>query len=581
MTSHVRTNADHPYRLLLPRPRRIIPAGGSATKLQIDQTPAFVRDLRPQPGGYSLSIGASGVSITAGDEAGARHANATLTQIRRFNGNEFPAAVIEDEPALSKRGVMLDVSRCRVPQMREFACVIETFASLKINHLQCYTEHAFAYRAHPAVWEGTDPITPSEARSLDGLCSRHGIDLAANQNCFGHLTRWLERPEYAPLAETHGDWIFAGMPRSGPFSLCPTDPRSLRFVEGLLNELLPCFRSDLVNIGCDETYDVGQGRAAQYVQELGKARVYGKFVGSICEAVLARGKTPMFWADIATDHPRALDHIPTEAHALVWGYEPGHEFAAQGARHHERGRPWWVCPGTSSWQGFSGRAAERHANIREASSAGVAGGATGMLITDWGDLGHRQVWPIALLAITEGADAAWTGTPRTDDFLDAASLQVFGDSSGKVARWIEEFGDADEPIRAVAGPLGDGSTPSRLVNASAIFTELHPPPLKLALPENPGPWRSCRDRLVDLARRVPTGGGPLIEAELRHALACSVWACDVAITRRGVAIDVGSLRVQRDAIKREQSRLWRLRSRAGGLDESVGFWDGIALESGS
>ena len=104
--------------------------------------------------------------------------------------------------------VMLDVSRDRIPTMEEFGRIVPWLASLKVNHLQLYTEHTFAYAGHEEVWRGWSPLTPAEIREIDALCIGHGIELAANQNCFGHLRTWLELPRYAHLAETHGDWVF-------------------------------------------------------------------------------------------------------------------------------------------------------------------------------------------------------------------------------------------------------------------------------------------------------------------------------------------------------------------------------------
>src|SRR4029079_2166283 len=101
--------------------------------------------------------------------------------------------------------------------------------SLKFNHLELYTEHTFAYRGHEEVWRDWSPMTPAEVRELDTYCSSRGVRLVANQNCFGHLERWFAHPRYAGLAETLGDWVFENeherFHRTGPFSLCPTDPR--------------------------------------------------------------------------------------------------------------------------------------------------------------------------------------------------------------------------------------------------------------------------------------------------------------------------------------------------------------------
>ena len=570
-----------PFELLIPRPTRIKPLGGEAP---LPLTPAInTQSQTPSipPAGYRLSITAQEIKIQAADNPGIHHAHATLSQIQNLPGNSVPAVVIEDSPALPRRGVMLDTSRCRIPTMQEFRRLIPSFAALKLDHMQCYTEHTFAYKNHPTVWQGSDPITPNEIIQIDAICRKNGIEFAANQNCFGHLTRWLALPDYAHLAETLAQWDFLNMPRTGPFSLCPTDGRSLPFVESLLDELIPCHTSPFINIGCDETHDVGQGRSANAVQQLGKAAVYAQFVGDICQAVLRRGRVPMFWGDIAKAHPQALDLIPKEAIALVWGYEPDHDFQSESAMHARSGRHFWVCPGTNSWRSFTGRGYERQNNIRNAAAAGIASNAQGMLITDWGDLGHHQVWPIALLGIAEAADAAWTGRKRTPRFLEAVSLHVFNDRSLTIATWLEAFADCDQTIRAIAGsPTPDGN-PTPLQNASALFTELHHPPIRLGLPTSITPWQETRDRLTHLAGCIPTGADQLIQHELAHATECALWACDVAIARRDGEQNQQHLASRLTTIKSTHSQLWHHRSRPGGLPESLTFWDKINLDQPS
>ncbi|MFG0305384.1 MAG: family 20 glycosylhydrolase [Phycisphaerales bacterium JB040] len=567
---------DQAAPLLIPRPRSV--ALDTARRHAPGGRPIVTRSPDLPPSGYRLSIDPARVVVLAGDGAGERAANATLHQLARQYGQALPTGTIEDAPALAGRGVMLDVSRCRVPTMAEFGRLIESFASLKLNHLQCYTEHAFAYTFAEPVWRGCDPITPDEARTLDRLCAQHAIELVPNQNCFGHLKRWLEHPEFARLAETHGDWTFLGMPRSGPFSLCPTDPDSLSFVERLLGELLPHFSSRQVNIGCDETHDVGQGRSAEAVRAHGRAEVYRRFVSKVCRHVLESGRTPMVWGDIAGEHPEVVGALPEGAVGLCWGYEPASDFRSMSAPWRDAGHPWWACPGTSSWRSFTGRSSERRANIRRAARQGVAGGAAGLLVTDWGDLGHHQVWPVALLAIAEAADAAWTGDERHETFLDAASLQVFGDESLAIGRWLEQLGDADAPIRAVAGVRTQPDTPARLANAGALFTELHPPPARFHLPVDPAPWLETLRRLESLASSIPTGAGELLERECRHALAQAMFGARVALHRRGAdsGLSADALRDERDALIQEHRGLWLERSRPGGLDESCAFWEAVS-----
>ena len=168
------------------------------------------------------------------------------------------------------RSDMLDVSRDKVPTMGTLKQLVDILARFDYNQFQLYTEHTFAYSAHKAVWEHASPLTREEIRELDLYCSMHGIELVPNQNCFGHMERWLTKPAYNHLAELPqgGAPLPWGGFKKDPTTLCPTDPASLEFVAGLLDELLPNFESRLVNIGCDETFDLlGNGRSAAAVKE--------------------------------------------------------------------------------------------------------------------------------------------------------------------------------------------------------------------------------------------------------------------------------------------------------------------------
>jgi hypothetical protein len=574
--------------LLLPRPKRVVLLDGPASSadhaaLRHTHVPASTL-----PGqhieSYRLLIAPGSIEIESATDAGRRRADATLAQLRRC----FPAGIrplrIEDWPSFSTRGVMIDVSRDRVPTMPELFSLCETLAAVKINHLQLYTEHTFAYRGHEEAWTGWSRLTHEEVRQLDRHCQLLGIELSANQNCFGHLAKWLSLPRYQHLAETTGDWVFQNetesFPRSGPFSLCPTDASSIEFIKDLLGQLLPCFRSPLVNIGCDETFDVGWGRSKAAVEQRGRAAVYFDFVRQIADVVKSHGKRPMFWADIALTHPESIPLIPKDMIGLAWGYEPDANFGQWCSRLREDGHDVWVCPGTSSWRSITGRTTERRANIRRAAREGVANGATGFLVTDWGDSGHHQQWPISLAALAEAADAAWNADHLDDYDPRAASLHVFGDDSLAVASWIDELGDVDLPMRRIGGRVSAGQPPTHLRNSSVLFCDLHmpdrPPPnddekLRRGLGSLPiDLWEQAMDRL----RRVTNSHGP----ELEHTLDVARFAATRGLWRRTGRYspkDRTELADRLRTILARHRELWLLRSREGGLEDSCRYYERI------
>lgn len=570
-------------------PDQDLAKGGSGAGLQFMLDAAVNAALGPQ--GYRLAIEADSdhaqVRLRAGSAAGARHGIATILQLLKIDGKSLPVGSIEDAPAFASRGLMLDVSRNRVPTMAHLEHIVDTLATLKFNHLQLYTEHTFAYAGHEEVWSDASPLTPDEIRRLDAYARRRGIELAANQNCFGHLAVWLKHDGYQHLAEIEGDnvWKFMRWDRRGPFSLYPILPESEAFVRDLLGQLLPCFSSRLVNIGCDETFDVGHGRSRAAVERLAgqgateetlaraRASLFFDFVNTICRVVREHGKRPMVWADIAMSHPDMLDRLSKDVVGLAWGYEPDARFAEECRHLRGHGLEAWVCPGTSTWRTFTGRTTEARANIAAAATQGLAEGATGFLVCDWGDVGHMQVWPLTLARLADAAAAAWTGS-STHQSPEAVSRQLLDDPSGRTAAWIDAIGDVDLPVRRAAN----------VRNAAAMFNDLFPP-----VPPAPGErgvradaelWAAAHDRLSELPSPASLPTTPLIRDELSHAAGCSDFALRHAISVRApehvMSLKPEELHARALSLLDEHQQLWTRRSRPGGLAASCAHWRRVA-----
>ena len=321
---------------------------------------------------------------------------------------------------------MLDVSRDRIPTIPELKDLVALLASLKYNHLQLYFEHTFAYVGHEAIWADLDPITPDQMKQLDKWCQEaRASNWRRTRTASVTFATGSRTPNYQHLAETHDEFEFFGMPRTGPFSLSPTNPDSIGLVEDWINQLRSCHTSNLINIGCDETADVGTCNSSAAVAKYGFAYVYSDFVNKIAHTCKRNNMNPMFWADIAISKPESLAMLDPSLTALVWGYEPESPFGKALTKLNDHGFTSWVCPGTSCWRSFTGRTSERKANIQAAADAGTRHNCDGFLLTAWGDLGHRQQWPITLRAIADGAQAAWTGTgPAVHEAMRSIRVQL-------------------------------------------------------------------------------------------------------------------------------------------------------------
>ncbi len=215
---------NHPLNLL-PAPRSLKLLRGTFTLPEQKPLNAIkvvrTHNAPAQPEGYALNISKTGIEISFRETAGLRAAAATLRQLLREYGRRLPCLRIRDWPDFARRGVMLDISRGRVPKLETLLDLAEKLSDFKINELQLYTEHTFAYKKYKSVWQSWGALTGKEIQILDARCRELGIDLVPNQNSFGHLRYFLDDPRLKKLAEIsepyedrRGDRILsAGRPR--------------------------------------------------------------------------------------------------------------------------------------------------------------------------------------------------------------------------------------------------------------------------------------------------------------------------------------------------------------------------------
>ncbi len=239
-------------------------------------------------------------------------------------------------------------------------------------------------------------------------------------------------------------------------------------MRSLYDELLPHFFSRMFNVGCDETVDLGQGRSKAAVETQGIGRVYLDFLLQIYQEVTARGHTMQFWGDIIMEHPELVPDLPRDAIALEWGYEADHPFAEHGARFAASGIPFYLCPGTSTWNCIAGRTDNALANLLSAAENGLRHGAIGYLNTDWGDRGHWQPLPVSYLGFAAGAAYSWAlEANRGLDVAAAVSRHAFCDPTGAAGRAAYDVGNVYQAA---------GYVPH---NGSALFWILQLPPDRL------------------------------------------------------------------------------------------------------
>jgi hexosaminidase len=520
--------------------------------------------------GYTLEISENGIVIEAKTDAGIFYGASTLIQILNQQAPEnliLPCLTISDYPDFAVRGVMIDVSRDKVPTMETVLALVDKLASWKVNQFQVYIEHTFAYHQHPEVWAKASPFTGEEMMELDAFCRERFIDLVPNQNSFGHMHRWLEHERYAKLAEAPDGWDGWGTHFNYPFSLNPTDPASLELVKSLYDEYLPYFTSNQFNVGCDETLDLGQGKNKEAVEKYGRGKVYLYFLHKIYNEVTERGKIMQFWGDIIIEHPELISELPKDAIALEWGYDASHPFDDHGSKFASAGLKFYVCPGTSSWNSIAGRTQNTIINLINAAENGLKHGASGYLNTDWGDNGHWQALPVSYLGFGMGAAFSWAlETNRNADVAQVISLHAFDDLSGNMGKTAYDMGNI---YRAVGIEPENGSTLFYTMQASINEAKSKADELVPNALDNT--WKAIDEAFAPLKDAHPARPDAdllmrefhLTERMLRH----SVMRLRFALGHPG--IKSAALYVDMKAIIDEYKSIWLERNRPGGMNDSV------------
>ncbi|MGX1131019.1 hexosaminidase [Streptomyces glaucescens] len=319
--------------LPLPEAPEAAGADGEGIRLRLDP------ELGPEA--YRLVSDRSGVLIEGGDAAGAFWGAQTLRQllgpdayrrapIGRDRAWAVPHVTIEDAPRFRWRGLMLDVARHFMPKEGVLR-YLDLMAAHKLNVFHFHLTDDQGWRVEIRKYPRLTGIGSWRARTKFG---HRASPLWEEKPHGGHYTQDDIREIVAYAAERHitvvpeidvpghSQAAIAAYPELGntdvidttaltvwdnwgisPNVLAPTD-NTLRFYEGVLEEVLELFPSEFVHIGGDECPKDQWRRSAAAqarVEELGLAGEDGLqawFIGHFDRWLTARGRRLIGWDEI-------------------------------------------------------------------------------------------------------------------------------------------------------------------------------------------------------------------------------------------------------------------------------------------
>ena len=215
---------------------------------------------------------------------------------------------------------------------------LEPLAKQGVNVIILEVDYNFAFKSHPELRRGEDPITPDGARRFAAQCKKLGIRLIPQFQSLGHqswksdtfpLLTVYPKFDLTPGAFANNDGIYCR-------EWDPLNAEVWRVVFELMDEIIDAFHADALHAGLDEVFLLG---SEQSLSTKGKdpAVLFARAVKEIHNHLAHKRHVEMLmWGDRLIDAAkydygeweaatngtaRAVDLIPKDIIICDWHYE--------------------------------------------------------------------------------------------------------------------------------------------------------------------------------------------------------------------------------------------------------------------
>lgn len=315
---------------------------------------------------YQLDFRGKRVYLRYVGEEGRQNAYRTLAQLKQLH-KSVPNPTITDWPAYKYRGWMDDISRGPVPHEKYRKKQYEVLQALKYNFSNYYTEHTLYQKEFP-------DLAPAYAADCKPL-----PDEVINLQLFAHAEKTLRVPFYQHLMDSKSNfnpaneatYLFLRKRIAAAFGRIPNSPFFI--------------------INCDETEQLGTGRAKKLVDSLGADQVYVNHINrcyNLIKQLSTFSSRVVMWGDIVAKNPAMMRQLPKDMTYIMWAYEPLDSYDHLIRPFKENGTPFWVAPSLSHSSNMIPNPYRYMKNIANLARDGYKNGAEGLMNTCWDDNGE-------------------------------------------------------------------------------------------------------------------------------------------------------------------------------------------------
>jgi len=224
------------------------------------------------------------------------------------------------------------------PDLEVLGQNLERLAAMGINTLILEVDYNFAFKSHPELRRGSNPITREGARQFAAACRKAGIRVIPEFQSLGHQS-W--KAETFPLLTAYPSFdLTPGAFPGNEGVYCrewdPLNPAVAKIIFQLLDELIDAFRAHAVHVGMDEVFLLGSDNSpstkakdpallfAKAVNDLHRHLVRERHVEMLMWGDrLIDGQTSDFgeWESSKNGTAAAIDLIPKDIIVCPWHYQ--------------------------------------------------------------------------------------------------------------------------------------------------------------------------------------------------------------------------------------------------------------------
>lgn len=287
-------------------------------------------------------------------------------------------------------GVMIDMSRNAVMNLKNLKNYIRLIAKMGYNCLFLYTEDTYEIEGEPYFGYLRGRYTKEEMREIDAYAAEFGIEVIPCIQTLAHLTAISRWQQYS---------------MDTPDILMVDDESTYELIDRMFKTLSECFKTRRIHVGMDEAHMLGRGK---HLNKYGYETVdviMKRHLGRVCELAKKYGYDVMIWSDMyfrpwnngeyfiekKTVPKEYVDALPGNVIPVYWDYysDDYNKYDDMFYNHDQLLAKPWFAGGAWTWGGFVPHNSASIKCTPPAIKAAKKYGVNNIFITMWGDNGSE------------------------------------------------------------------------------------------------------------------------------------------------------------------------------------------------